>query len=364
MSANFFSVPRFCEKILDTADVFRNAEKWGGTNVKQVVMGLVCVSLLGCGVSEREVMDRMRRVRYGVTFSAPSAEALFAGTEKRAQNVLEEITSDLRIRRFRLPLYWDVIQPKSEKDWRLAEEFDWQLDAMKKARASEVIVCLGRKVPGEAGYREPAWVKQLSRRDAREALLRYIRRVVKTYAENRQITAWQIEEIPYDPIGDNEEIYGDQETLLKQEVAMVRSHDPLRRLIIVTDREHGKWQQVAARGDILGLSLGYQNMSLALIPGIPMSLATAWWRFKIRHAEAPAWITELRALPETPDESVVAPKRIVDLTKFAVGVGIEDIYFLGVEWWAKKKEEGNPALWEVMRKMVRAGEEGAYGMGK
>lgn len=124
---------------------------------------------------------------FGVTFSRAYAEEDL-GLEASA--VLKEALDDLKIRRFRIPAYWNRLE-RERGVWSF-DELDRDISEIEK-RDGKIILAIGQKLPRWPECWIPKWAEELSGDERRTAVLNYIDVVMHRYSSKPAIIGWQIE---------------------------------------------------------------------------------------------------------------------------------------------------------------------------
>ncbi len=291
---------------------------------------------------------------WGTTFSEYYAKDLL---KIDWQKTYEVILTELNFRKLRLIAYWEYLEPnKGEMDFK---DLDWQVSEAGKL-GKKIILALGYRVPRWPECHSPEWIKQENQSDFEGSLLDYIKMVINHYKDNDSIEAWQVENEPFvstfggcPPLDVN---------LFKEEIALVKSIDPTRPVIVTDSGELSLWTRAAQYGDVLGTTL-YRfvwNSTLGKFKHfIPPAFYTwrAWLVEKLFHTKD-VIISELQAEPwatnnasvsniafehQTDNLSLDDFKNIVD---FAKKTGIQDIYLWGPEWWYYRQLNGDPSWME------------------
>lgn len=310
-----------------------------------LVTGLFFVSI----VVENLNLER-RDVALGATFSKPYAESL--GVDWKAAFLAS--LDDLGIRRFRIPAYWDQIEPK--RDAFDFSDLDWMVRESGK-RDAKVILAIGRKVPRWPECHAPGWAKSLEESEQRARILAMIERLVRRYAGNETIVAWQVENEPFFPFG---ECPPPDRDFLKEEVALVKSLDG-RPVMITESGELSTWMEATGIADVIGISayrtvwnkyLGYFYWPIGpryyarrydavapLVSGVIVS-----------ELQAEPWVTEpITSLDQDAQRALMNPERLRDNIDFTRRIGFSEVYLWGVEWWYWQRERGRPEMWEAGR---------------
>lgn len=297
---------------------------------------------------------------YGVSFSKLHSEELRLDWKKTYLAILD----DLGVRHFRLAAHWDATEPEQGKyNWA---DLDFQIREAEK-RDANVILAVGRRVPGWPECHEPNWFHGLSAQEKETRLLTYVKSVVDRYKGSDAIKYWQIENEAFltmyarehcDPFFSEE--------LLKKEIALVRELDPNRKIIITDSGEIGLWYKAYRNADIFGTSLYVYvwNHTLGPIryPMFPGFFSLKYNIVRLFNGTKPAFISELSTEPwllkpiiDTPIEEQLAQMNIDRFNKvveFGRKTGFDTQYLWGAEWWYYLKEiHHRPEIWERAKKL-------------
>lgn len=322
-----------------------------------IILPIILVILLFFIYFNLPVKTPDKDFELGVTFSDRYAESI--GLDY--QVVLRTILSDLKVRKVRLPVYWDQIE--KEKDQYDFSRLDWQLDELASYRAKAILV-VGQKVPRWPECHIPEWVGD-DKAVRYQELLEFIGIVVERYRGNNTVLYWQVENEPFLPFGICPPA---DKTLLDLEIATVRSLDGNREIIITDSGELSLWIPAAKRADFFGTTL-YRSVVTEKYGGISMDypIGPNFFKFKKWLIEKFAkqdkiMIVELQAEPWldgwTTDKTVeeqlgsMNAEKLRENVEFAKKTGFSPIYLWGVEWWYWLKDsKENPDLWEEAKKI-------------
>ena len=292
----------------------------------------------------------------GMTFSSRYTEGLGLDWHETYLALLD----DMKIREWRLPAYWDLIEKqKGEYDYA---DLDWQIEEAGK-RGATVILTMGLKVPRWPECHIPDWAKE-DEQLRRQGVLRFLEKTIERYKNVPAITTWQIENEPFLPFG----ICPDFDVqFLEQEIALTKSLDPSRPVLLTDSGELSLWYGAASRGDAFGTTL-YRDIYSQKAGGyFTYPIGPNFFRFK-------AWIVrtfahqrnlsviELQAEPwasgwvaNVPLEEqfiTMNETKLQENVDYARQVGFHDIYLWGGEWWywMKTKKEYS-AIWETGKQL-------------
>lgn len=295
---------------------------------------------------------------YGVTFVKSHSEWLGLPWRDNFSAILE----DLRVKRLRLPAFWDEIQASSSERSDYAD-LDWQIDKAGENGAA-IILAVGYRLPRWPECHIPDWAQKLEQEEREKKVLDYIRTTIERYKDKDQIIAWQVENEPFLTV------FGEcpkfNPKFLDQEIALVKKIDS--RPIIVTDSgELSLWVPAAKRADIFGTSLYLNTYSEKLKRYVHYPITPSFFHFKKNVASLFAhpknWIViELQAEPWGPiaykdmgeaEKSITMdPGKFRRIIEFSRQAGFKEFYLWGAEWWYWEKTiKNNPVYWEEARKL-------------
>jgi hypothetical protein len=288
----------------------------------------------------------------GVTFSQPYAQELNLDPKE----VLSSTLDDLKIRHFRIPAYWNLIQPEVNKwDYKWLDD---ELDAI-ASRKGSVTLAVGEKLPRWPECWIPDWAIDLPAADRESAALRYITQTVNRYKNHPAVKAWQVENEPNFPFGKCPETV---DGLFDKEVSLVRSLD--NKPIATTDSGELSFWTIGKKVDRLGISI------YRVVIG-PTGIFRYWFvppQFYLRKFQVIGlllnikniYISEFQMEPwtkratllETPINEQMQTfdlKQMKDNIEFAKNSGFSTIDYWGVEWWYWMKTQNHPEFWDLAR---------------
>ena len=289
---------------------------------------------------------------WGATFSIPYAHYL--GLDWK--NVFTNSMDDLGIRLFRIPVYWNTVErQQGTYDWTA---YDWIVDEAEKRNASLVFV-IGNRVPRWPECHPPEWVARLSDTKRNKAIESLLRETVLHFKEKQTIIRWQVENEPF------LKFFGEcpplDEAFFKQEIALVRSLDPVRKIQVTESGELSSWLRGAQIGDVLGISV-YRTVYNSLVGFGEYPFGETFYQHKAQYVKKlvdDVVISELQAEPWGPDAQrdqpvVMTPDQMKKVIGIAKKTGFREVYFWGVEWWYMMKEKkGNSIYWDIARDTVK-----------
>jgi len=293
---------------------------------------------------------------WGLTYSPKFAQSLGLNTDELYVAILD----DLQAKNIRLPIYWDDIE-KSQGQFDFAQ-YDKLLDEGAK-RDVKFVANIGWRLPRWPECHQPAWVKPSDLSATHEQILGMMTQTINRYKGRPEIVAWQVENEPLlDWFGQCPN--GDLE-FLKKEVALVKSLDNTRPIIISASGELSTWRNETKVGDIFATTV----------------YRVVWnnW-FSYTRYPVPAWFYHLKLylngsrrdqaiISELQTEPWVPYGSLKDLSykeynqslnmeqfkanlQFAINVDFNQAYLWGVEWWYWQKQQGHPEYWNLVKNLM------------
>lgn len=297
------------------------------------------------------------KIEYGVTFSKLFADELDADWI----DVYQAALSDLGIRKFRLVAHWPMIEP--ERDVYDFSAMDYQI---REARTydAEVILAIGRRLPRWPECHTPRWVGNMEWEEQKMEIRQYLTAVVERYKDESIITHWQVENEPYLSLFAQEICGSLDEEFLHEEVALVKSLDPSRPVLVTDSGNLGLWWKPYRLGDAFGTSL-YIYFWNPELGQFKTKLPAALYRVKTNlmrvFGDKPTYLIELSAEPwlvepvtnvdiETQLERMDA-KKFKEIILYAEKTHFDEQYLWGVEWWYYMRENGHPEFWDYAKEL-------------
>src|SRR5688572_17443133 len=157
--------------------------KFGRVRAAFAMLAATTAGLLLAAFAIDAFMPR-EQVSFGATFSKPYAMEL--GLDWRETYVA--VLDDLGVRRLRIPAYWNEIEP-AEGDYHF-DDLDWQINEAAK-RGAAVILAVGLRAPRWPECYAPTWADGLDQDTLDLKVLAMIETVVRRYAAEPAIVAWQ-----------------------------------------------------------------------------------------------------------------------------------------------------------------------------
>lgn len=288
-------------------------------------------------------------VNFGVTFSPKFTSDLGMDWKEVYISMLDE----LKVKRLRLPTYWDTIEVGSSKyDFSTT---DFMLEEAQK-KGAQAILILGVRQPRWPECHIPTFVRDLSVSDRQKKILEFVQTVVERYKSHPSIIYWQVE---------NESLLGffgegcdkPDRKFLRSEVELVRSLDK-RPLILTDSGELRPWVTPMKLSDIFGTSLYRtvynKNFGFINYPILPYlyNVKSALVRSIFAPNNQKTIIIELQAEPWSPNNdlldipiskqtSIFSIEKFKDNINFAKRTGFSEAYLWGAEWWYFMEKQGD-----------------------
>lgn len=292
-----------------------------------------------------------RNVSWGATFSHSYAEGL--GLNWR--EIYLALLDDLEIRKFRIPLYWDELEP--EKGEFNFSNWDWQLRELEK-RNGKAILAIGMKLPRWPECRVPEWAKNLPEKEREEAILSMLGNVVEHYEDWKVIEKWQVENEYLVPFGICPE---PSKEFLAKEIQLVQELDD--RLVITTDAGiASSWLIAGQYADAVGFSMyRFRVNNEGKLVQYPFPPITYWRKaqlFRLFYPTKTAIPMELQAEPWPVtgtlegDYKTMSPEQLKKHIDYAKQTGFNEFYLWGSEWWYWTKEKGyDDRIWNMLKEV-------------
>lgn len=315
-------------------------------------------------------------LKIGVTFS-PVQCAYLDESWKTTYSSILDIDFDL----IRLGAYWNEIE--AEEGLYDFTDLDFLIKKAKR-RGLSIVLSVGMKAPRWPEYFIPVWILEKVKlsyacdvaRSAylRESALRFVRKVVEHYKDEKAIICWQVENEPLDRAGPNLWYIG--KDFLKEEAMLIRQLDKRQRPLMINIATYPNsflryinrflsandpLKDAILICDILGLNI-YPTIGHRFF-GVDMVFKTSPFQRekyirKIKEfadkENIPVWITELQAEPWDPGKLVHADKtQPVTCSPSLIerhflelrSLGIDTIFLWGAEYWFFRKDRFHDISW-------------------
>jgi len=300
-----------------------------------------------------------RQITWGVNFDQQHAADL--GLDWKA--VYLALLDDLQVRNIKLLSYWSLLEP--QEDAYKFEDLDWQV-SQAQSRGVQLILVIGMKTGRWPECHIPAWAQDIGKAAQQEAILSLLKELVLRYQSASVIKAWQVENEPLFPFGD---CPWKDKNFLQKEIALVKSLDPQKRPVLITESgEASSWIDAAKTGDIVGATM-YRKawfQPLGLYIPYPLTPVFYWRKAQIikKFFGKDVICVELQAEPWCPNQlyncSLKEQAKTMNLARFKQNIdfaqktGLKEFYLWGVEWiyWLKEKQN-DPLIWQEAKQLFQ-----------
>jgi hypothetical protein len=299
---------------------------------------------------------------WGVDFSQSHAEYLKLDWKKMYLAMID----DLGAKNIKIHTNWSWIEGRKGDFY--FKDTDWQIKKAEEKNV-KVIYVLGMKTGRWPECHTPNWAKYMTKDQAQAELLKYVKEVVLRYKNSKAISYWQVENEPLFKFGECPYWYYQSNELLKAEVALVKSLDPSREVIISDSGELSTWLGAANIGDIVGITMYRSSWSpnvstFGINPYSFLNPETYAKKAGIINSmfgkkvicielQAEPWASlPLRDAPLEEQLKSMNPDLLKENVEFAKKTGLDTFYFWGVEWWYWMKEKQNqPEIWNQAKQI-------------
>jgi len=297
-------------------------------------------------------------ITWGVDFSQSQAEYLKLNWKELYLAILH----DLGAKNIKLHTNWDWVEGKQDDYY--FNDIDWQIQQAEQSNV-KIIYVIGMKTGRWPECHIPAWGQGLSQKEQQTELLKYITAVVLRYKNSKAIINWQVENEPFLTFGECPSWYYENDTFLKKEVALIRSLDPSRQIIISDSGELSTWFHASQIADTVGITMYRKVLGLNVYGFLnPVTYSRKADIIKnVFHKkvicielQAEPWAGEpfLQAPIEEQLKSM-NPTMFKENVAFAKQTGLDTFYFWGTEWWYWMKEKQHqPEIWNEAKKVFQA----------
>lgn len=326
---------------------------------------IVIVLILACVYFFMFQSYEQKNIVWGVNFSQMQAESLKLDWKKTYLAILE----DLGVQKIKLITQWDFVEGNKQGD-RYFKDIDWQV-RQAELHGAQLMYVVGLKAGRWPECHAPGWAGALSEQEQKKALLEYITQIIGRYKDSKAIVAWQVENEPLFRFGECPSWYYDSSDFLKEEVALVKSLDPSRPVIISDSGEQSLWLNAARIGDKVGVTM-YRKLWFKVVDGLGFYLTfpipPIVYHYKAQVITSvfgkEVFCGELQAEPWASklfyDVSLEEQEKSMNLQQFKSNVayakksGLKEFSFWGVEWWYWLKEKHDrPEIWNEAKEIFK-----------
>jgi len=318
-----------------------------------LVLGLLLLLVL----SLRPIPDK---IFYGVSFGKYHSDEL----ELNWKEVYTAILTDLGVRKFRLSAHWPMIEP--ERGVYNFSDLDYQIEEAEK-RGAEVILAVGRRLPGWPECHIPEWAHDLSWEEKKKRILPLIENTVNRYKDSPAVKYWQVENEPFLSVFAKEHCGELDKEFLREEIALVKKLDPSRPILVTDSGNLGLWKDAWREGDIFGTSV-YMYLWNPAIGQVKSVYRPFWYRGKtnlmeLLFGEKKSLLIELSLEPWLLEPIVKTPidiqiermniQKFNEVIFFAKETGFDTQYLWGAEWWYWMNINGHEEYWNEAKNLFK-----------
>lgn len=323
--------------------------KWAGIILTLLVVVVVVVILVFFLAQK----SKPEAIIYGMSFNTLYAEELGLDWKETYDAILNE----LQVKHLRLAAHWPMVEPV-EGTYNF-EEMDYQVKRAEEVGAS-VVFAVGRRLPRWPECHVPVWLEGMSKEESEAKQITYMETVVNRYKNSPAITIWQVENEPFLEVFAFEHCGVLDTNFLDKEIALVRSLDGTRPILVTDSGNLGTWQGAYSRGDMFGTSVYVHFWNPEL--GQFRTFLPPWF-YRVKDKAVRLWygdketvLIELSAEPWLLEPVVDVPletqftrmnlEKFEDILTYAEKTHYERQYLWGAEWWYWLQQKGRPEMWE------------------
>ncbi len=295
---------------------------------------------------------------YGVSFSKFHTNELKLDWKSTFLATL----NDLGVRHFRFSAHWPLTEPHDGIFH--FEELDFQM-AQAKAKGADVIMAVGRRLPGWPECHMPDWVRALPKDKQQKKILEYISAVVNRYKSYGNILYWQVENEPYLGFFSRPLCGALDQGFLEQEIAMVRQLDPHHPIMLTDSGELSTWYGAYTHSDVFGTSMYLYIWNHTLGP-LRYPIRPGFFNIKqnivrLLGGQKKSIVIELAAEPWLLQPIVstsfdiqfarMGSDKFQEVLNFSSKTSFDTFYLWGAEWWYWLKLHGYSDHWHIAKNL-------------
>jgi hypothetical protein len=306
--------------------------------------------------------EKPKEITYGLSYNVPYVRELGLDENK----VFDAFLNELGVRDLRMSAHWTLIEPKKD-----SFDFAWMDRDIKKAEqhGAKVIFGVGRRLPRWPECHVPSWAQDMDWESQKSEIREYVTAVVLRYKDSPAITHWQVENEPYLGLFAHEHCGDLDEVFLEEEIALVKSLDPSRPILVTDSGNLGTWQGAYTHGDAFGTSVYVYFWNPEL--GQFKTILPPWFyrvkenilslifgekeTFLIELSLEPWLLEPVTAVPVEVQYSRMDAQKFNEIIEYAQRTRYSSQYLWGGEWWYWLKDKGHPEMWERGVKLFHEG---------
>jgi hypothetical protein len=330
----------------------------------------VALAMLVVGATQPPTTVPLRPTHPMVGFTFIPDLAIDQGYEPASAlaQLLRKLHPDL----VRIPIYWDAVAPTSDRlDFSEVDSLLGTVaagNARHRTRQVQVILVVGVRNLAWPEVHLPAWARSgasldLAQITASSEYTNYLAGSFQHYATSPVLLAWQIENEPLDNTNDNLGAVALDGGVVADEVALLKTIDPIHRAIVTTYDSASVSLDLEATSSIAWLfnllpgpkPVGHPAPALQLAdilgldvyvatPSTPLAEASiaerigwkatalSYWAGEAGNNGKEVWITEMQGSPWS-GEAGFSQEDLLESAQLYSGTGVSAVLLWGVESW-------------------------------
>jgi Beta-galactosidase len=291
-------------------------------------------------------------ITYGMSFNTMYARELGLDWKQTYDAILD----DLKVRHFRLAAHWPMVEP--EPNVYNFAELDYQIKRAEETH-STVVLAVGRRLPRWPECHLPSWAQNLSAEERNRSQIAYMETVINRYKHSKAVTVWQIENEPFLSVFAHDFCGNLDTNFLDREIALAKSLDGTRPILVTDSGNIGTWQGAYSRGDMFGTSvyvyfwnpqLGQFRTYLApwfyRVKDNAMALLYGKKKSVLIELSAEPWLIEpVENVPLETQFTRMNLEKFEDILNYAKDTRFDEQYLWGAEWWYWLSLQNHPEMW-------------------
>ncbi len=293
-----------------------------------------------------------KNITYGMSFNTVYARELGLDWKQTYDAILD----DLKVRHLRLAAHWPMVEP--EPNVYNFTELDYQIKRAEETHTT-VVLAVGRRLPRWPECHIPGWAQTLSPEERNRSQIAYMETVINRYKHSPAVTVWQIENEPFLSVFAHD-FCGNLDThFLDKEIALAKSLDGTRPILVTDSGNIGTWQGAYSRGDMFGTSV-YVYFWNPQLGQFRTYLAPWFYRVKdnlmaalygrkksvLIELSAEPWLLEpVENVPLETQFSRMNLQKFEDILNYAKDTRYDEQYLWGAEWWYWLSLQQHPEMW-------------------
>lgn len=329
--------------------------KWSRTKTVLKLMGIflvLFVALIAAILYFLAQKPVPQSIAYGMSFNTMYARELGLDWKQTYDAILD----DLKVRHLRLAAHWPMVEP--EPNVYNFSELDYQIKRAEETH-STVVLAVGRRLPRWPECHVPQWAQNISLEARNHAQIAYMETVINRYKGSPAVTVWQIENEPFLGVFAYDHCGQLDTDFLDKEIALAKSLDGTRPILVTDSGNLGTWYGAYSRGDMFGTSV-YVHFWNPELGQFRTYLSPWFYRAKdnlmaILYGKKTSVLIELSAEPWLLEPVTDVPletqftrmnlEKFEDILNYAKDTRFDQQFLWGAEWWYWLKLQNHPEMW-------------------